>query len=839
MPIVQMPDGALVELPDNPDPALLAEIEAAIAPENPLKRQAKLIGSDVVKGGLGLPAMAMDVGREVLNIPFTLGEQLGDKVMGRKPQPYAPIGPKASAALQDFGVKPQTEAEKWQSLLTQGAVGGVASPGGLTRPLLQATTGAAAAGGSEIAARLGGDNLLMRGLGGVLGGGLAGLGGSFLNRSSPRVTELARESLDGLTPAQLTAARTFMEGAGKNGMPLDFAQALEATGAQPSGMRVLRDTLANVKEGDATQALLKEQPGRLQDLSARWVGNQPGRIFSPEQAANNLGETATNVVEGLNDRRSALWRDVYKQTLQKLRAQKLPAVQAAAQAKEIADTSLAQAEKSLGVLREQASVLEGGLARSQLDDAFAVARANPKPLALPEGFVLPRGRTADNRGNLLPEVKRGESIIFSQLAKETRDARPAPQPLPEIPNAPSLPTLQAEKALIRQQDRIAAQATVVEDRVQTAARQAELLREAENQFKALKTIPKTAADREVARLLAEAAKVPNTPKAKLLQKLARDLNGLTDAEQINEVLKAAAARTSPKTLATPPQMAAAHGFLQKQIAMTRNNLAEGFEPYRAANTAYSDFTKTVINPVKQGQVGMLTGRTGYDAATQTPVSRMNALFAAGRDPAAKHSPLLETARTLNKQDPTAFADAAKTYYSGRIAEAFDAGIGAGGKATNKDAGSKIYSSLFADSKQYAGMRDVVTATAEAAGRKPAEALRGLENFAKIVRATRSQPDVIGGMSRQQIIEMAEKHYGANAIRIFGFLPFERMARNMESATMTRTFREMDKLITTPEGVDILIKLSQTPVMDKRALALAATAGGMLQFAGKTDQNTPE
>lgn len=211
---------------------------------------------------------------------------------------------------------------------------------------------------------------------------------------------------------------------------------------------------------------------------------------------------------------------------------------------------------------------------------------------------------------------------------------------------------------------------------------------------------------------------------------------------------------------------------------------------------------------------------------------MNTLFSAGRDPAAKHSPLLETARTLNKQDPTAFADAAKTYYSGKISEAFDAGIGVAGRATNKDAGQRVYNSLFADSKQYTGMRDVVTATAESAGRKPAEALRGLENFAKIVRATRSQPDNIGGMTREQIMDMAQKHYGANAIRVFGFLPFERMARNMESATMSKTFREMDKLITTPEGVDILIAMSKTPVMDKRTLALAATAGGMLQQVGK-------
>lgn len=675
MPVVKMPDGQLVNVPDNPDPALLAELESlAGTPDSPLTRQAKLIGSDVVKGAAAGPAMAFDVGREVLNLPFTIGEQLGDKLMGRKPRPYAPIGPKASAALQDFGTKPETEAERWQSLLTQGAVGGVASPGGFTKPLLQAGTGAASAGGSEVAARLGGDNAAMRLLGGLAGGMTFAGGANLLNRSSPRVTELARESLDGLSPAQLQAARTFMEGAGKNGMPLDFAQSLEATGAQPSGMRVLRDTLANVKEGDATQALLKAQPGQLQDLSKRWVGNQPGTVFAPEQAANNLSEAATGVIDAAKRARTAAARPHFEAAgpLGKgFRTEFL--------------NDLSDALQQPGLTDQAAEAIKGAIARTRKLPATAVAA----DMADDYNEII-RGLRGPYKGN----------------------------PLTPLDN------------------RSRGQIGPVAERLTTRLREA-----------------------------------------------------------------------SPEI--------------------------------EAGMSKYAQISRDVVDPLKQGPIGGLATKRGYAADTQAPLAKMNALFSAGRDPAAKHSPLLETARKLNKQDPAAFSDAAKTYYSGKIAEAFDAGIGAGGRATNKDAGQRIYNSLFADSKQYTGMKDVVTATAEAAGRKPAEALRGLENFAKIVRATRSQPEAIGGMTKQQIMEMAEKHYGANAIRIFGFLPFERMARNMESATMSKTFRELDKLITTPEGVDILIKLSQTPVMDKRALALAATAGGMLQFTGNNGGNMPE
>ena len=675
MPIVKMPDGQLVQMPDQPDPAMLAELEAIHGtPDSTLMHKAKLVASDVVKGAGGLPAMAFDVGREMLNIPFTVGEKLGAAVTGRKQPEYRPIGPKASMALQQFGAQPETDAERWQSLLTQGAAGGVFSPGGFTNPLLQAGTGAASSAGSEIAARMIGDNPASRIVGGLAGGATFAGGAHFLNRASPRVTELARESLEGIGLTKLNEARTFMEGAGRNGLPLDFAQALEATGAQPSGMRVLRDTLANVKEGDATQALLKAQPGELQNLSKRWVADQPGSIFSPEQAANNLSETATGVIEGAKRARTAAVR---------------PHFQAA----------------------------------GPLGKAFRTEFLN------------------------------------------------------DLSDALQQPGLTDQSV----------------DAIKSA--------------------------------IARTRKLPATATA-------ADM-----ADDYNEIIRSLRGpyKGNPQT----PLDSRTRGQVGPVAEQLTSRLRKASPEIDAGMKKYAQISRDVVDPLKQGPIGGLATKRGYAADTQAPMAKMNSLLSAGRDPAARHSPLLETARKLNAQDPTAFADAAKTYYSGKVAEAFDAGIGTAGRATNKDAGERLYNSLFANSKQYAGMRDVVTASAEAAGRPPAEALRGLENFAKIVRATRSQPDVIGGMTKQQIMQMAEKHYGANAIRIFGFLPFERMARNIESATMSKTFKELDKLITTPEGVDILIKLSQTPVMDKRALALAATAGGMLQFAGKNGENMPE
>lgn len=707
MPVVKMPDGTLVQMPDNPDPALLAELSRlSPQPDGPLKRQAKLIGSDVVKGALATPMLAGDALSGTPDIdPHISPLGAASNSLGAGEDTYgqprkASMG--ASQALQNFGVKPETTAERWQSVLTQGAAGGLASPGSFAHPVMQGVTGASAAGGSELAAKLVGDNPLVRILGGLAGGGVGAVGANFANRSSPRVQELARESLDGITPQQLDDARTFMAGAGANDMPVDFSQALEATGAQPTGLRVLRDTLANVKEGDATQALLKAQPGKLQTLSNRWIDNQPGQVYSPEQAANNLGQAATGTINAAKAERSAIVRGQYD----------------------------AAGDLPPSTIESMSSFLKQFLNKPGISDTTKRAAA---------------GLQAKLQA---PDV--ADEVSQLQAAWKTA-------------------TKASEKAAIT------AKIQALNQRVQTPV-----------------TLHAKDADTMIGQFVGDFKGTPLSPT--------------------NPVVR---------------------GETKAIGAGLNRALRDGSPALKQADDEFGRISREVVDPLKQGPIGMLAGRRGYSADTQTPVARMNALFNAGRDPAAKHSPLLEAARKLNKTDPEAFRDSAKTFYSGKIAEAFDAGIGASGRATNKDAGERLYKSLFADSKQYTGMRDVVTASAESAGRPPAEALRGLENFAKIVRATRSQPDAIGGMTRQQIMEIAEKHYGANAVRIFGFLPFERMARNMESATMTKTFRELDKLITTPEGVDILIKLSKIPVMDKRAMALAATAGGMLQFAGQT------
>lgn len=694
MPVVKMPDGTFVTVPETLPPD-------AVPPDSEATRKAKLVGASAVRGAVAPPALGADVAAKA-------SQYLPTTPFGVPPNPQEvtarPMEFTMTQKLQSLGPKPRDALERYISSIAEGVGGGLimGPAGGLRSVAIGGVSGL----GSEVGAQLSGDEdaLLPRLLGGLAGGGLGSLASGRLG-PSPRVQELARESLDGITPKQIDEARSFMQAAGMDGVRLDAAQALEGVGASPAGLRVLRDTLANVKEGDQTLKLLRGQPAAIQERGATWLATNPGNVYAPEQAANNLSEAATGVIKAAKQARSAEVRGMYDKA-----GQLTP------------DTS-----------RQMSQFLDDFINKPGVSDTTkrAVRKLQAKLVDAPQG----------------PTVAQ----LQAKLAQATKPS---------------------EKAALRLQ-----------------------IQQAANAKPTFKTLHAKDADTMISEFLGPFRGTPISP--------------------VNPTVRGET----------------------KAIGKGLNQLLQDASPeLKAAETRFGQISRDVVDPLKQGQIGGLATKAGYRADTQASMTKMQTLFSAGRDPATGHSPLLETARKLNKQDPMAFRDAAKTYYSGKISAAFDADIG-GAKPTNKDAAERIYRDLFANQPQYTGMKDAVTAAAESAGVKPAEALRGLDNFAKIVKAARSQPDQLGGMTKQQIIEMAEKHHGANFVRIFGFLPFERMARNLESATMTKTLREMDKLITTPEGLKILAELSRHPVMSRQALALAATAGGVLSQVPKTAQST--
>ena len=284
-----------------------------------------------------------------------------------------------------------------------------------------------------------------------------------------------------------------------------------------------------------------------------------------------------------------------------------------------------------------------------------------------------------------------------------------------------------------------------------------------------------------------------------------------------------------------PNDARTNGQLQDVAGKLTDLLRNASPETKMAAARYAQISQDVVDPLKQGPVGQLAGKRGYAADTQASTAKVRQIFEQGVDPQGP-SPVRVLAKELAKVDKEAFADAAKTHYSGKVAEAFDPVI-AGAPATNSDAAKRIWDSMLKNTKQYQGAKDTVASIAETYGQNPAQAVKGLENFAQITKALTNTTKV-GGLAREEIFRLGGKNYGADALRVFGFLPFERAARRLEDRTMYNAFADFDKILTTPEGVDLLIKLSKQLAMSKEALTLIGVGQGAAVSA-QTGANSPD
>jgi hypothetical protein len=692
MPVVKMPDGALVDMPDNPTEEQLAALRG-VAQKNFGQKALdwlKLGGSAAARGVAALPAMLLD-----LNLFDESGKPLA--------------GMPASDAVQDFGTKPKTTAEKYISSGIEGMTGALTGPGGLVAPAKAAAVGVASGLGAQAGDQLSGGNPLGRIAGGVAGGLGGGYAASRIGNVAPQVSTLAKEGLEGIDPKMIEKASLLQAMAKNKGVDLDLAQALEGVGVPASNLTTIRNVLANNSAGGRVQKTLRGQPMQLELEADAVAGGIPGMVLPRDVAANKLASAATNTVQNAKNARSAAVRADYA------KAGDLPEstrLEMAAALKEFltepgrTDAAKAAAKEALGKLTGQSGSAEVSAARKALEAAMT-------PL----------------------ERSRAQVALGAANAKLTEGV------------GKPLHALDAD--------------TLIGDTVGP-----------------FKGTPLTPADPKSA------------GQIKLLAKV------------LNERLKA-----------DSPEIA-------------------------AAEAKFARISQSAVNPLKQGPTGQLATPRGYKPDVQASAEKLDALFARGGD-AQVHGggSIGRLANELKAADPEAFPAAVKTFIRGRLDKVFEASPQ--GPATAGDAASKLWDSLFKTRAQWQGMRDMAAGVARSYDLPEADVVRGLEQLGQITKAAKSRPSSVGGLQSAEAFQMGGKTYGADALRVFGFLPFERAARKLEDATMRRTFSEFDRLLTTPEGAATLVKLSKVPVMSNKAITILSTFYGTTATADGQAEQTPE
>ena len=384
MPVVKMPDGQLVEMPDNPTPEQQAALRAILAKgatapavaapkqeSSGLGETARVIGKAIYGGLTSLPRFVMQAGD-------WLEEKMPTPGWTKIPIPgYGKIA-EADKAIRE-AVEPKTKSGKVIGNIGEATVGAIASPGGLAAPIKSAIIGAGSGAGSEAAAAAFGNNAVTRVLGGVAGG----LTGGLITAAKTNRGTLAQEALSDARLEDLAVAVERMKAARDAGIPINLSQAMP----RGSNIDAYVDALANSKHGRNVTEQLRKQPQQIAFGVEEQMANLPGQIRMPQVLANNAQEAATAAIDAAKRTRTNAWQKAYDDGLLQSGQLTVPetAVSAAYQkltdlANSVPNTSKA---KMLMDLRERLVTPDGFITEPlQLNEILKDAAGRLKPVNL-------------------------------------------------------------------------------------------------------------------------------------------------------------------------------------------------------------------------------------------------------------------------------------------------------------------------------------------------------------------------------------------------------------------------------------------------------------------------
>jgi hypothetical protein len=259
---------------------------------------------------------------------------------------------------------------------------------------------------------------------------------------------------------------------------------------------------------------------------------------------------------------------------------------------------------------------------------------------------------------------------------------------------------------------------------------------------------------------------------------------------------------------------------------------------KAAENRYAYLTERDVAPLKKGPIGTLSQPAGANPETAAMTSKFQGLMDAGTETMTdvKVSRIGTAAKELSKADPAAFAGAFKGWFAKKIDDAKTPGVGNSPLPT-VDAG-KLWDSVFGNSQRWQGVQDATAAMAKIRGEKPEDVIRGLNNLRQLTAAVKSRPGKVGGVSPTDLAVMGGNSAVADAARVFSYLPAGKFAQRIEQATLDKTLSQLDTILTSPEGVKMLIRLGKVPVMSRKAQVILGTWGGMTGNPPELSDNNP-
>lgn len=795
MPTVKMPNGDLVDMPDNPTPEQLQALQGVMRKQaqpadvmDGVKKfgseawdWAKNLGTAAYKGLADLPLGAA----EAFAGSYDAQDALAARFSGKAPRELTPGV--LTAQLNASGYQPKTKAQEVAQNVVRSAVGAAANPENIlasagattgkaaakalaSQAVKASIVGASAGAGSEAAATVT-DNPLARIAGGLAGGGAAGVAQAIKNRSNTGT--LARQAIADVKPEDLDMAKQNMVDALGQGVPINLSQAMP----QASNIDAIVDTLANNSHGTNVTKQLRDQPTQVSMGLEGKLADLPGDVHPSMQTPSNMvNDAATAVVQKAKDQRT----EAFQSTLEN---------ETAAQQ--------ATADSALLAAKNREAILKARLEQAQQLEAAKVPAA--PQTAVPTGV----GATRD--GILLDDAGRGRAALDAIASKDGQQGLEAgPSTIVGLDGKPLRPAPTPGSVEPFAADLDAARGDV---------------RGAQANADSVGSVAPNAVQRLHADLTNAAADRPNTVLGarltELRDKLVNPATGefITEAGQLNNILKETSNSVNTPTLGTPGLDAGSANYLRGTVVKARNTLGEAFQPLQAANKAYQTATDEIVNPVKASVTGRLATPRGSLPDVEASTAKLQGLFDKGTNPGANKSEIVQLANDLSKVKDEAgmpigshaFQDSVKTWFANKLSK-----VQAPVDGRTTPAIAQRWVQMFGNGVQPTpasqGLRDMLAGVAKTQGVAASTYVKGMENFAKVIGMAANRPATVQGMS-ERALDAAASGSAVSVNNRVRTGPIGNLAARWNEALKADAYREMDRLLTSPEGVDMLKKLA--------------------------------
>lgn len=257
----------------------------------------------------------------------------------------------------------------------------------------------------------------------------------------------------------------------------------------------------------------------------------------------------------------------------------------------------------------------------------------------------------------------------------------------------------------------------------------------------------------------------------------------------------------------------------QQVRELFNSTLEQHAPkLAAANRAYHAVMEGTVDPLKKSVIGRIAGRKGADDTIEASKAALQQVFEKGTTPGAARSEILDLEKSLRKSNPEVFQDAAVTWLSEKVTAAGKSKDGRFPEAFS----SRLTQSLGSpatETAQSAGLRDILAGVARARG-VPEDTYQSLPKLMRYVSATAKRPGLVEGASHMDFDQVAGSAVADAGRRGSLINPLRPMFNAWDRITRGDAYSFVDKLITTPEGVEVLRKAAAASSPSDRALAQA-------------------